>query len=172
MGERNHPIFVLFISLVEASLVSSSTCLWSLEFDDVLVVDVFGRVLLYHNIFFSIWCGCLVGFHIWLISVNLTSNEFANWKRYPYLHERFHYRNPFDLGCWSNWLNFGRVLIGASRHDTHETYRRVEQSPSDIEAVPLQRVERSSGNDSVIPEAVLTTILSAHGYGSRSDSSS
>ncbi|GAB5359046.1 hypothetical protein AAMO2058_000511000 [Amorphochlora amoebiformis] len=55
----------------------------------------------------------LVISHTYLISINLTTNEFWNWTRYPRLQATARnqfgepvFRNPNDLGFLKNWSNF------------------------------------------------------------------
>jgi hypothetical protein len=88
----------------------------------------------------SLWGVSLYFFHGWIITRGVTTNEYQNWARYPYLHishgdahaedEKSHghshrhgghshgnsrgktFNNSLSKGVASNWLDMGLRLVG------------------------------------------------------------
>jgi len=67
---------------------------------------------------FSIaWLSILCVFHLILISKNLTTNEWINWRKYEYLRSKDGYYNIFDKGVIQN---FKDILLGGGERDAAE----------------------------------------------------
>ena len=59
-----------------------------------------------HHIIQGVWIGALGVFHTFLVIKNLTTNEYCNRKRLPYLQKNMQFFNPFDRGLIRNVLMF------------------------------------------------------------------
>jgi hypothetical protein len=53
-----------------------------------------------------IFCATLICTHLYLISVNLTTNEYINYTKYDYLFKDGKFMNPFNRGIFSNCYTF------------------------------------------------------------------
>ena len=82
-----------FPSDTATTAAAVEAALWIAAF---LVADLF--------VLFSL--AALLGTQLWQASRALTTNEAANWRRYPHLQDRRgKFSNPHDEGCWSNLVS-------------------------------------------------------------------
>jgi len=49
--------------------------------------------------------GALAGIQVYLVSVNLTTNEFVNWRKYGMTDAEGRFYNPYHKGFMKNWLS-------------------------------------------------------------------
>ena len=106
-----------------------------------------------HNVVMGLWLSMLFGFHIYLISSNLTSNEAANWKRFHYLKDaRGHYYNRYSRGILKNFVAFITNSTGIRTSDrelrsilvdtNEDEIGLMESKFSGLEALSMQRIDQ------------------------------
>jgi hypothetical protein len=108
-----------------------SKCTFTQSLCDVMNYDFFTLAMAIFLIPFYIFVLVLFVSHLYLITINQTTNEQANFYRFEYmmhpadLDKPFHdrrYMNPFDYGVIGNWKEF---LYGKNEFevDYSKTYR-------------------------------------------------
>jgi len=107
IGAKNYRYYLLF--LLYAIGVLSTVIFYDAEYL-LLYGTPGGRVVsvlvLLQAFPLFLWVCMLFSSHVYLISANLTTNEYVNWMRYKYLiTEKKHFKNDFDLGLLCNFWN-------------------------------------------------------------------
>jgi len=70
--------------------------------------------------------------HLYLVSINLTTNEYINWTKYDYLRKNERFENKFNRGCCRNCYGFW-----CRRHC--EEYNEISVDRSFSDALTIQR---------------------------------
>nr|XP_004671655.1 palmitoyltransferase ZDHHC12 [Jaculus jaculus] len=109
VGERNHPLFVAYLTLQLVVLLWGLYLAWSgLHFYQPLALWLRFQGLLFATflllLFFSLVVSLLLASHLYLVAINATTWEFVSSYRTVYLRQRP--SNPFDRGLTRNLAHF------------------------------------------------------------------
>jgi len=142
IGAKNYRFYLLF--LVDAILTLPTICafelLYIIQYENSMM-QIVGKIIavfiMLQAIPLCLWVSMLLSSHIYLLSANLTTNEYVNWMRYKYLiTETKNFKNDFDLGImcnlWNGLCESDHLLPPAWLPEEAE-YR--EFWPQDVEAV-------------------------------------
>lgn len=135
VGEKNHRDFVIFLML-ETIAMSVSLC--AAVYRVITAGASTARLLHTHpgTFAFLIFDGVVL-FSVLMLTCsqlgqvfqNMTTNEMMNQHRYKYLQDsNGTFRNPFDMGCWPNTLEFFLGNDCANSASVHR-YEGIEQAP-------------------------------------------
>uniref|UniRef100_A0A8C5RYJ5 Palmitoyltransferase n=1 Tax=Laticauda laticaudata TaxID=8630 RepID=A0A8C5RYJ5_LATLA len=110
IGERNHPLFVLYLGLQLAVLLWALQVAWSgFNFQSFSWLWLQCHLLLLLSFFLLLICTViatlLLGSHLYLVSCNTTTWEFMSRHRISYL-KHCKVENPFDQGVLLNLWRF------------------------------------------------------------------
>ncbi|NXH12069.1 ZDH12 palmitoyltransferase, partial [Bucco capensis] len=109
IGERNHPLFIAYLSLQLALLLWAARVAWSgLSFEeswDWLQHNIFLIISFLLIVIFTTVVLLLLVSHLYLISCNTTTWEFMSQHRISYLRHS-ELENPFDQGVVLNLWRF------------------------------------------------------------------
>jgi len=142
IGAKNYRFYLLFLTdaIVTLPMICAFELLYIIQFENS-VMQIVGKVIAVFIMLQAfplfLWVAMLLSSHIYLLSANLTTNEYVNWMRYKYLiTETKNFKNDFDLGVpcnlWNGLCESDHLLPPAWLPEEAE-YR--EFWPQDVEAV-------------------------------------
>ncbi|XP_075434722.1 palmitoyltransferase ZDHHC12 isoform X1 [Ascaphus truei] len=111
VGERNHRLFILYLSVQLIVLLWAFQLAWSgflfeATWNDWLRINLFLLLAFVLVIIFTAVVSLLLVSHLYLISCNVTTWEFMSHHRIAYLKHRDADANPFDKGIACNLWRF------------------------------------------------------------------
>ncbi|KAE8617582.1 hypothetical protein XENTR_v10009126 [Xenopus tropicalis] len=111
VGERNHPLFMLYLGVQFLVLLWAFRLTWSgFQFEaswtEWLKVNIFLLLAFILTGIFTFVVALLLGCHCYLISCNVTTWEFMSHHRISYLKHYDSDTNPFDKGIARNLWDF------------------------------------------------------------------
>jgi len=115
VGSRNHGSFIFFLLwylIVFAFYFYLSYWSWLKLYEEVLEIKRHLPELIISGLagigclLFFIFDVSLLGSHLYLVSKNLTTNEFINYTKYDYLLKDGNFENQFNRGCCRNCYRF------------------------------------------------------------------
>jgi len=111
IGAKNYRFYLLFLIVTIATLptLTAFEVMYMIEHDNT-TLHIFGKILAGYIILqvtpLFLWVCMLFSSHVYLLSANLTTNEYVNWMRYKYLiTETKIFKNDFDIGIMCNLWN-------------------------------------------------------------------
>jgi len=142
IGAKNYGFYMLFLLVTIGTLptICIFELLYMIQYDNSME-HIMGKII---SVFIMLqacplflWVCMLLASHMYLLSANLTTNEYVNWMRYKYLiTETKSFKNDFDLGVpcnlWNGLCESDHLLPPAWLPDEAE-YR--EFWPQDVDAV-------------------------------------
>jgi len=115
VGHGNRISFIFFLIwwlIVFSWYAYLSYVLWCELLEDIETLDRHSVELAIFGVggvgclFLGIFCLSLLFTHLYLVGVNLTTNEWLNYTKYEYLIKDGRFSNQFDRGCFRNCYTF------------------------------------------------------------------
>jgi hypothetical protein len=162
VGKNNYREFLFFVFTVVYILIQSVFIIDERRSQSLLSISL-SSFLIIHNSFMCLWTVPLLGFHLYAISSKLTTNEFQNWFRYPYLHVKQsergfpRFNNTNSRGFLRNWAAFLRPAFLNSKIYLLKLYHTVfkrERGSHRYERVEIDNSKSENSENELAPSII------------------